>query len=61
MFGSDLEMIFAIFCNVLEVDEHGQRLNYGDAEYCAAQWVRRRCDPEYQVEPLFEAWETELH
>ncbi|OKH91356.1 hypothetical protein AB852_31235 [Streptomyces uncialis] len=61
VFGSDLEMIFAIFCNVLEVDEHGHTLNYGDAEYRAAQWVRRRCDPAYQVEPPFEAWETELH
>ncbi|WP_455357378.1 DUF7677 family protein [Streptomyces sp. SYSU K217416] len=60
-FGSDLEMVFAIFTNVLEVDEHGQTLNDGDAQYRAAQWVRRRCDPSYQVEPPFEAWETELH
>ncbi|WP_455682010.1 hypothetical protein [Streptomyces uncialis] len=37
VFGSDLEMIFAISCNVLEVDEHGRTFNYGDAEYLAAQ------------------------
>lgn len=60
-FGSDLEMVFAIFSNVLEVDDHGQTLNDGDAQYRAAQWIRRRCDPGYQVEPPFEAWETELH
>ncbi|MGW0537954.1 hypothetical protein [Streptomyces sp. NPDC003032] len=23
--------------------------------------MRRRCDPGYQVEPPFAAWETELH
>ncbi|MFI1279226.1 hypothetical protein ACH4U5_00365 [Streptomyces sp. NPDC020858] len=60
-FGSDLEMVFAIFANVLEVDDHGQTLNDGDAQYRAAQWIRERCDPGYQVEPPFEAWETELH
>jgi hypothetical protein len=60
-FGSDLEMVFAIFANVLEVDEHGQTLNHGEAQYRAAQWVRRVCDRDYPVEPPFEAWETELH
>lgn len=59
--GSDLEMIFAIFANVLEVNDQGETLNAGDAQYRAAQWIRRRCDPEYQVEPPFEDWETELH
>ncbi len=60
-FGSDLEMIFAIFANVLRVDDDGQTLNDGDAQYRAAQWVRARCDPDYEVQPPFEAWETELH
>ncbi|MET9463964.1 hypothetical protein ABZY44_03895 [Streptomyces sp. NPDC006544] len=59
-FGSDLEMVFAVFSNVLEVDEHGQTLNDGDAQYRAAQWIRRRCDPAYAVQPPFAAWETEL-
>ncbi|GGY06846.1 DUF7677 family protein [Streptomyces hiroshimensis] len=59
--GSDLEMVFAIFTNVLEVDDQGQTVNDGDAQYRAAQWIRRRCDPDYQVEPPFEPWETELH
>ncbi|WP_457784811.1 DUF7677 family protein [Streptomyces mirabilis] len=26
-----------------------------------AQWIRRYCDPTYEVEPPFQAWETELH
>ncbi|MFE5867207.1 hypothetical protein ACFQ6V_00995 [Streptomyces roseifaciens] len=60
-FGSDLEMVFAIFTNVLEVDEQGRTLNHGEAEYRAAQWIRRRCDPGYRVEPPFQPWETELH
>ncbi|WP_234319216.1 DUF7677 family protein [Streptomyces sp. NRRL S-237] len=60
-YGSDLEMVIAVFTNVLEVDDHGRTLNDGDAQYRAAQWIRGRCDPEYRVEPPFEAWETELH
>ncbi|MFJ3661755.1 hypothetical protein ACIPPM_14985 [Streptomyces sp. NPDC090119] len=60
-FGSDLEMIFAIYTNVLEIDEHGETLNDGDAQYRVAQWIRKCHDPGYQVEPPFEAWETELH
>jgi hypothetical protein len=60
-FGSALEQIFAIYGNVLEVDESGHVVNEGEAMYRAAQWVRRYCDPSYRVEPPFQAWETELH
>jgi len=60
-FGSPLEQAFAIFANVLQVDENGEVLNEGDARYRAAQWVRSYCDPSYRVEPPFERWETELH
>ncbi|WP_093930306.1 hypothetical protein [Streptomyces sp. ok210] len=60
-FGSWLEQVFAIFANVLEVDESGEVLNQGDAQFRAAQWVRLHCDPTYQVVPPFEPWETELH
>jgi hypothetical protein len=59
-FGSDLERVFAIFTNVLDIDEHGRVTNYGDAEYRAAQWIRRRCDPTFAVDPPFEEWETDL-
>ncbi|MEU9689425.1 DUF7677 family protein [Amycolatopsis japonica] len=60
-FGSSLEQVFAIYGNVLEVDEEGNVLNEGDAQYRAAQWIRRLCDPAYEVEPPFQPWETELH
>ncbi|MEV7897827.1 DUF7677 family protein [Streptomyces cyaneofuscatus] len=59
--GSDLEMVFAVFSNVLEVDEHGRTVNDGDAQYRVAQWIRARQDPGYVVDPPFEPWETELH
>ncbi|MFB7591911.1 hypothetical protein [Streptomyces sp. NPDC056169] len=59
--GSSLEMVFAIYGNVLQVDANGMVLNDGDAQYRAAQWIRARCDRSYRVEPPFEAWETELH
>ncbi|WP_246213492.1 DUF7677 family protein [Kitasatospora viridis] len=59
--GSSLEQVFAIYTNVLEVDPDGNVLNEGDAQYRAAQWIRRCCDPTYRIEPPFQAWETELH
>ncbi|MGW5677958.1 DUF7677 family protein [Streptomyces sp. NPDC003860] len=59
--GSSLEQVFAIYGNVLEVDESGMVLNDGDAQYRVAQWIRACCDPSYRVEPPFEAWEMELH
>ncbi|WP_411104825.1 hypothetical protein [Streptomyces sp. cmx-4-9] len=61
VYGSDLEMVFAVFANVLEVDEQGQTVNDGEAQHRAAQWIRQRCDPAYRVEPPFAPWETELH
>ncbi|MFI1801958.1 hypothetical protein ACH427_32135 [Streptomyces sp. NPDC020379] len=59
--GSALEMVFAVFTNVLQVDEDGKVMNEGDAQYRAAQWIRAYCDPGFEADPPFEAWETELH
>ncbi|WP_405717690.1 hypothetical protein OG607_01480 [Streptomyces sp. NBC_01537] len=59
--GSDLEMVFAVFANVLQVDDSCRTTNDSDAQYRAAQWIRRSCAPSYTVDPPFEAWETELH
>jgi len=36
-YGSGLEQVFAIFANVLDVNQAGQVTNYGDAEYRAAR------------------------
>ncbi|NEA39522.1 hypothetical protein [Streptomyces sp. SID11385] len=59
---SGLEQVFAIFCNVLEVDNGGRAvLDDGTASYRAAQWIRQCEDPAYVVQPPFEQWELELH
>ena len=59
-YGSALEMAFAIFTNVLEIDEEGRVTHADLAQKRAAQWIRRYCDPSYHVEPPFESWEVEL-
>lgn len=48
-FGSMLGQVFAIYCNVLEVDANGKVLNEGDAQYRAAQWIRAHCDQGYRA------------
>lgn len=58
---SALEQAFAIFMNVLEVDDKGNVTNAKYAERRAAQEIRRYVDPSYTVVPPFEDWELELH
>lgn len=58
---SALEMAFAIFANVLEVDEDGKVLNFKHAQGRATDYVRSFCDPDFTVKPPFEDWEIELH
>lgn len=60
-FGSELEMVFAIFLNVLETDEQGSPTNADEAQRRAAEWVRQYMDPAYEPDPPLEAWECELH
>lgn len=57
---STLEMVFNIFCNVLEIDEDGEVLNGDYAQMRAAQFIRFHFDRDYIVEPPFEDWETDL-
>ena len=59
--GSTLEAIFAVFSNVLLIDEHGNPTNKERAYFRAAQCTKQWCVPGYEVEPQFEGWETELH
>jgi hypothetical protein len=59
-YGSDLEQPFAVFANVLDVDDDGHVTNDQAAGRRAAQWIRAYCDSSYVVEPPFEDWETEL-
>jgi hypothetical protein len=57
---SALEMIFAIWSNVLDLDDDGKPVNADYARTRAAQWIRQYCDRDYEVNPPFEEWETEL-
>jgi hypothetical protein len=58
---SALEQTYAIFANVLVLDDDGDVLNAKHAERRAAQYVRSYCDSCYTVDPPFEDWEVELH
>lgn len=58
---SALEMVYAIFANVIEMNDDGDVINAKHAEKRAAQWLRSYMDPTYEVSPPFEDWEVELH
>ena len=58
---SALEQMYAIFANVIELDEDGSVLNAKYAERRAAQWLRRYMDSRYEILPPLENWESELH
>lgn len=57
--GSALEMVFAIYTNILEIDDAGEVVD-GRAQDRVGQFIRHYCDPSYVVDPPFEPWETEL-
>jgi hypothetical protein len=57
---SALEQAYAIFANVIEIDESGTVLNAKYAERRAAQEILRYVTGQ-PVEPPFEDWETYLH
>ena len=48
---SAIEQVYAIFANVLELDEHGQVLNAHYAQKRATDYLRAYCDPNFKVEP----------
>jgi hypothetical protein len=58
---SALELVYAIFANVLELGADGEVLNASHAQHRAAQWIRSYVDPSYRIEPALESWETALH
>jgi hypothetical protein len=64
LYGSEpsaIEMVYAIFANVLELDENGQVLNSKYAQKRATDYLRAYCDKTFKVEPPYEDWETALH
>jgi hypothetical protein len=58
---SAIEQVYAIYVNVLELDETGQVLNAKYAEKRATDYLRRYCDPTYEISPPFEDWEVALY
>ncbi|WP_159948265.1 DUF7677 family protein [Polaribacter septentrionalilitoris] len=60
---SNLETMFAIFSNNIEMDATGKVLNFDYSIKRASQFVTTCLYDEdiYVVEPSFEEWEIELH
>lgn len=64
LYGSDpsaIEQSYAIFANVLELNENGQVLNAQYAQRRATDYLRAYCDRRFKVDPPFEDWEVALH
>ena len=59
---SQMETLFAIFANVLELDDKGEPVNEKYAERRAAVWIYQYCtgNPP-RGEPELEGWEVELY
>jgi hypothetical protein len=58
---SAIEQVYAIFANVLELDETGQVLNAIYAQKRATDYLRAYCDRSFKVTPPYEDWELALH
>lgn len=58
---SAIEQVYAIFANVLEMDENGQVVNAQYAQKRATDYLRSYCDASFTVDPPYEDWEVELH
>lgn len=57
---SAIEQVYAIYINVLELDESGTVLNAKYAENRATDYLRMYCDATFKVSPPYEYWEMEL-
>jgi len=58
---SAMEAIYAVFSNVIELDDDGVVVNQAEAMRRAAQYVLTWVDHDYKPQPPFEDWELELH
>ena len=50
---SAIEQVFAIYANVIEIDENGNVLNAKYAEKRATDYLRSYCDPSFVVVPPY--------
>lgn len=57
---SAIEQVFAIYANVIELDNEDQVLNAKYAEKRATDYLRSYCDPAFKVIPAYEDWELAL-
>jgi hypothetical protein len=58
---SAIEQVYAIFANVIELDENGSVLNFKYAQKRATDYLRAYCDSSFKVEPPYEDWEVSLY
>ena len=58
---SAIEMVFAVFANVIELDENGAVLNYTYAQKRATDYLKSYCIEGFEVDPPFQEWEIELY
>ncbi|WP_084306565.1 DUF7677 family protein [Phytopseudomonas flavescens] len=58
---SAIEMAFAIFANVIELDNEGKVQNFTHAQKRATDYLRSYCDPSLEVIPPLEDWEMKLY
>jgi hypothetical protein len=58
---SAIEQVFAIYANVIELDEQGNVINGEYAEKRATDYLHSYCDPSFKVTPEYEYWEVELY
>ena len=64
LYGSEpsaIEMVFAIFVNVMELDEEGNVLNFTYAQRRATDYLKSYCDQSFKVSPPYKDWEMELY
>jgi hypothetical protein len=64
LYGKDpsaIEQVYAIFANVLELDESGQVTNATYAQKRATDWLKGYVEPAYSIDPPYEEWETTLY
>ena len=64
LYGSEpsaIEQVFAIFANVIELNERGEVTNFTYAQRRATDYLKRYCNAQFKVEPPYEDWELELY
>ena len=58
---SAIEQVYAIFTNVIELDESGKVVNFKYAQQRATDYLRSYCVHDFEVSPPLEDWETKLY